>query len=119
MRLVLTSFTRSLVIAGLAGLIGMSAALSQTVQPSPADLRLVPQSDAQIKLSFAPIVKKVAPAVVNVYASRKVVQRRQVSPFMDDPFFRRFFGQPGGNDRPRQRVESSLDPASSFRVMVR
>jgi Do/DeqQ family serine protease len=108
MRLVLTSIMRPLVVAALAGVIGVSAAFAQSVQPSPADLRLVPQSDAQIKLSFAPIVKKVAPAVVNVYASRKVVQRRQVSPFMDDPFFRRFFGQPGGNDRPRQRVESSL-----------
>ena len=59
MRLVLTSITRPVVLAALAGLIGVSAALAQSVQPSPADLRLVPQSDAQIKLSFAPIVKKV------------------------------------------------------------
>ncbi|PVB60886.1 DegQ family serine endoprotease [Labrenzia sp. 011] len=94
----------------LTGLLGLwtAVAAAQTAQPSPADLRLVPQNEAQIRLSFAPIVKKVAPAVVNVYASRKVVQRRQVSPFFDDPFFRRFFGQQGGFDRPRQRVESSL-----------
>jgi len=96
------------VAAGTAAL-WIAAAAAQTAAPSPADLRLVPQNETQIKLSFAPIVKKVAPAVVNVYASRKVVQRRQVSPFFDDPFFRRFFGQQGGGfDRPRQRVESSL-----------
>ncbi|GAB4515444.1 MAG: Do family serine endopeptidase [Roseibium sp.] len=100
---------RVLILAGLAGLIGLSAVSAQTAQPSAGDLRLVPRDEAQIKLSFAPIVKAVAPAVVNVYASRKVVQRQQVSPFFDDPFFRRFFGQPGGGlSRPRQRVESSL-----------
>jgi len=100
---------RTLRTAFLAGLIGVTAVSAQTAQPSAADLRLVPQSDAQIKLSFAPIVKQVAPAVVNVYASRKVVRRQRVSPFFDDPFFRRFFGQPdGGFNRPRERVESSL-----------
>ncbi len=73
------------------------------------DLRLVPQSEAQIKLSFAPLVKQVAPAVVNVHVSRKVVQRQRVSPFFDDPFFRRFFGEPkGGIGAPRERVQSSL-----------
>ena len=115
MRLAQTGIMRTFILAGvlasLAGLIGQSATVAQTTETTTAALRLVPQSDAQIKLSFAPIVKKVAPAVVNVYASRKVVQqRRQVSPFFDDPFFRRFFGQPGGGgfDQPRQRVESSL-----------
>ncbi len=67
----------------------------------------VPQSAAQIKLSFAPIVKKVAPAVVNVYASRVVAQRR-ISPFFNDPFFRRFFGDQGDFGQPRQRVQRSL-----------
>ena len=47
--------------------------------------------------------------MVNVYASRKVVQRQRRSPFFDDPFFRRFFGQPNaGPNQPRERVESSL-----------
>lgn len=97
-----------ILLAALTGLLA-TASFAQTVDPSPADLRLVPQSEAQIKLSFAPVAKQVAPAVVNVYASRKVVQRQRVSPFFEDPFFRRFFGQPGaGNSRPRERVESSL-----------
>ncbi|MCX2722405.1 DegQ family serine endoprotease [Roseibium salinum] len=108
MRLAKTGTTGFLVRAALAGLIVLWSAAG-FAQTSSSDLRLVPQSEAQIKLSFAPIVKKVAPAVVNVYASRKVVQRQQISPFFDDPFFRRFFGQPGGGfGRPRERVESSL-----------
>ena len=72
--------------------------------PSLAE-RAVPANKQQIQLSFAPIVRKVAPAVVNIYTKR-VVQER-VSPFFDDPFFRRFFGDgaPGGT---RKRLENSL-----------
>ncbi|WP_297296807.1 DegQ family serine endoprotease [uncultured Methylovirgula sp.] len=59
----------------------------------------VPASAAEITLSFAPIVKKVAPAVVNVYASRTDTAPR--NPLFDDPIFRHFFGdsqeeRPGG-----------------------
>jgi Do/DeqQ family serine protease len=67
-----------------------------------AQERQVPASAAEVTLSFAPIVKRVAPAVVNVYASRTVEQR--VSPFFNDPFFRRFFGAGPS----RQRVQQSL-----------
>jgi Do/DeqQ family serine protease len=68
--------------------------------------RQVPESGAQVKLSFAPIVKRVAPAVVNVHASR-VVERR-ISPIFSDPFFRRFFGDRGGSGQRSQRIKRSL-----------
>ncbi|HSC61894.1 MAG TPA: Do family serine endopeptidase [Rhizomicrobium sp.] len=64
---------------------------------------IVPQSMMQMQLSFAPVVKKVAPAVVNVYA-RAVVQQ-QVNPMFADPMFQRFFGI---TPQMRQRVEQSL-----------
>jgi Do/DeqQ family serine protease len=63
--------------------------------------RQVPSSMGQLELSFAPVVKRVAPAVVNVYASHVVENN---NPFMADPFFRQFFG--GG--MPREQVERSL-----------
>ncbi|MDQ0436832.1 Do/DeqQ family serine protease [Kaistia dalseonensis] len=66
----------------------------------------MPQTEAQLRYSFAPLVKRVSPAVVNVYASRVVQQRR--SPFMDDPFFRQFFGGGGLDTAPRTRVQQSL-----------
>jgi len=65
---------------------------------------VVPESRAQVQLSFAPVVRKVAPAVVNVYATRKVEQQA-MSPLFDDPLFRQFFG---GGGAPRARMESSL-----------
>lgn len=69
----------------------------------------VPASREQMTLSFAPVVKQAAPAVVNIYTRRKVQVRENVSPFMNDPFFRQFFGdQPGFSGRTRERVVSSL-----------
>ena len=42
--------------------------------------------------SFAPIIKRVAPAVVNIAVRGTVAAPR--NPFFDDPGFRRFFGLP-------------------------
>jgi serine protease Do len=71
--------------------------------------KIVPDSRAAIQMSFAPVVKKVAPAVVNIYTKRVVTQR--LSPFMDDPFFRQFFGNAFQLNRggvTRDRVENAL-----------
>jgi Do/DeqQ family serine protease len=73
------------------------SALADSVQ------KVAPQSPAQVRLSFAPVVKKAAPAVVNVYASR--VETMPRNPLFDDPIFRRFFGGGGGED---QRVQKAL-----------
>ena len=58
----------------------------------------VPSSAGEIKLSFAPVVKKVASSVVNVFAARVIENK---FPMLDDPIFRRFFG--GGREQQRQR----------------
>jgi serine protease Do len=69
---------------------------------------VVPQSREEIRLSFAPVVQRVAPAVVNIYAKR-VVKQRALSPLFEDPFFKRFFGDRfGGFGQSRERVQNSL-----------
>jgi Do/DeqQ family serine protease len=73
------------------------------IGPAPAQDARVPSSPGEIKLSFAPVVKRVTPAVVNVYAARVVENR---VPLFDDPIFRRFFG--GGSGGPREQVQRSL-----------
>ncbi len=70
--------------------------------------RAVPASAAEITLSFAPVVKKARPAVVNVYAKKVVRARRRVPLLFDDPFFRRFFGDDLLLGPPRERVRNSL-----------
>jgi Do/DeqQ family serine protease len=79
--------------------------------PALAQDRRVPASPAELRLSYAPIVQRVQPAVVNVYAA-KMVQNH--NPFLDDPIFRRFFGLPGGQQEQMQRSLGSgvmVDPS--------
>ena len=63
----------------------------------------VPTTELEVKLSFAPVVKKTVPAVVNIYAKR-IVEAQQ-NAFANDPFFSDFFKNFG---QPTQRVQSSL-----------
>ena len=65
--------------------------------PLAAPNRAPPTDFTTMKMSFAPIVRRAAPAVVNVYSTRTV--RTQV-----DPFWALF----GGGSVPRDRVEGSL-----------
>ena len=58
----------------------------------------VPTSAAQIQLSFAPLVKEAAPAVVNIYA--KIMAQPRRTPLQSDPFFERFFRDPF-SEKPR------------------
>ena len=61
--------------------------------------RELPQSQAEVQLSFAPVVKQVTPAVVNVYATK--TEQGFESPFASDPFFSRFFGGDMFQSRPQ------------------
>jgi Do/DeqQ family serine protease len=90
--------------APLAAPLAALALLSLAVAPAPAQTRVVPDSQAEIQLSFAPVVKRASPAVVNVF-TRKVVERR-VSPFRGNPFFEQFFQ--GFGAPTRRRLENSL-----------
>ncbi len=80
--------------------------LVANLQPAVAEKRL-PRSQSEINMSYAALVKRAAPAVVNIYTRRVVKNVR--SPFFNDPFFRQFFGGNGYNFRgDRKRVENSL-----------
>jgi len=61
------------------------------------------------KDSFAPLVKKSGPAVVNIYTKRMVKERvRSANPFLNDPFFNQFFQMPMGGGMVQERMQSSL-----------
>ncbi|MCF8476485.1 MAG: DegQ family serine endoprotease [Pseudolabrys sp.] len=88
-RAVLPALLAALTLASVAG---------DPAQAQAPDRR-VPNA-LELRLSYAPVVQRVAPAVVNVYAA-KVVQNR--NPLFEDPIFRRFFGVPGGGGSQVQR----------------
>jgi Do/DeqQ family serine protease len=57
--------------------------------------------------SYADIVAKAAPAVVTIHSTMRVRQPQQY-PFMDDPFFRQFFGERGNQQAPTQPTREGL-----------
>jgi serine protease Do len=79
------------------------AAPPSTLPQSMAPQSVAPRSMGQVQLTFAPVVKRVTPAVVNVYT--KSVTQVQVNPLFSDPFFSQFFG---ATPEMRQRVQRSL-----------
>jgi Do/DeqQ family serine protease len=85
-------------VSALCAIVLSLSALSLSL--ASAQNRQVPTSPTELKLSYAPIVQRVQPAVVNVYAA-KTVQNR--NPLLDDPVFRRFFGGQGMQPEQMQR----------------
>jgi serine protease Do len=100
----------ALVVGGIAGAVttglrsGLAGKPAFTVQAASAD-------DVRIHETFAPIVRTVAPAIVNI-SSSKTVKAPDTSgePLLQDPFFKRFFGEqfPDLFRAPRERRERSL-----------
>jgi len=89
----------------LAAFVLVLLALLPLVPDASAQDRRVPTSPTELRLSYAPVVQRAAPAVVNVYAARTVANR---NPMFDDPIFRRFFGMPGMPGGPGEQVQRSL-----------
>ncbi|WP_120500621.1 trypsin-like peptidase domain-containing protein [Roseovarius sp. EL26] len=77
--------------------------LSMLLAPPALAETQVPKSQAEVSLSFVPVVKQAAPAVVNIYA--RIIHQGRRSPFQGDPFFEHFFK---GLSNPRPRIENSL-----------
>src|SRR5262245_66547993 len=99
--------------------VAVAAALFVLVAPAHAQQRVVPQDRTQIQLSFAPLVKTTAPAVVNIYTKRTV--RAATSPLLNDPFFRRFFGDqlPGQTERVQNSLGSGVIVDASGMIVTK
>jgi Do/DeqQ family serine protease len=87
-RLAKLAVSLNLVLGAVLALAGVQAT---------AQDRRPPASPAEVRLSFAPVVRQVSPAVVSISAARTVVNQ---NPLFDDPIFRHFFGGPGGPGGP-------------------
>ena len=97
------------IVPGLA----VCALVASVLAPVRADDVRVPSSVGEIRLSFAPVVKKVASSVVNVYAARVVENQ---FPMFDDPIFRRFFG--GGREQRQRSLGSGVIVGSGGLVVT-
>ncbi len=81
-----------------------SLVLGQTINN-----KTVPINRAQAQLSYAPLVRSAAPAVVNIYTA-KTVNVRRFAPLFNDPFFQQFFGGQIRRSQPglKKKVQNTL-----------
>jgi Do/DeqQ family serine protease len=108
----LRAFMKTAAVASAAGVLATVATLSlSTTAPAPlhADVPIsllaAPTASGQVP-SLAPMLKGVLPAVVNIAVVGKA-QPQQQNPLLNDPFFRRFFDVPEGQEQqqPQQREQ--------------
>ena len=88
----------------------LAAATVLLPQTAATQERVVPPSPEALRMSYAPIVKRVVPAVVTVSAAKTVENQ---NPLMADPFFRRFFGPQFGGRSEQKSLGSGVivDPS--------
>ncbi len=84
------------VIAGIAVML-----LRPSPEPNEGSATTVPASGAA---SYSEAVASAAPAVVNIFSQKRITEHSH--PYVDDPLFRKLFGNRLGV--PRQRLETSL-----------
>ena len=83
---------RALVLCGLLFAMAPASSFAQA-------LKKTPETKEQINFSYAPVVKRAAPAVVNVYVRQRVRQG------FSNPLLEQFFGRQFGQN---ERVQNSL-----------
>ncbi|HSE17567.1 MAG TPA: Do family serine endopeptidase [Pyrinomonadaceae bacterium] len=82
-------------------------ALESKANPNTSTAPVAPNPALMPVSSYADVVSKAQPAVVTIHAQTRVRQPQQY-PFMDDPFFRRFFGERAPQQAPNQPTREGL-----------
>jgi serine protease Do len=103
----------TLVAASIGG--GLIAAFAVANHTSNSPVYVTARADTAtrqvegLSSSFADIIEKASPSVVNIQSTRviKASEQQGQNPFSADPFFRQFFGG-NGNSRPRNERQSGL-----------
>jgi serine protease Do len=110
----LSRLTRTVILAGL-----IAPLSAQEVEKTKAPVTVDPapvSRQAGVITSFAPVVEKVSPSVVQISTTKNVSGRQRPRgrmPLFDDPFFRKHFGLPDA-DEDSQKEEDD-QPARSRR----
>ncbi len=107
-RTMISSIIAAGVLAGGISLFTVNASAVTFKESNSQELtRKMPEGEG-VLLSYYDAVKDAKKSVVNVFTQKTVKQKAQVNPFMNDPFFKEFFGGNLGNMAPKDRVERSL-----------
>ena len=104
--------TAALAVALLLGLGGFGIARANRIGSAnlPASVKLADANEGPSRTGFAPVVKKVLPAVVNISSSKVVKTPAYSNQLPNDPLFRQFFGNEFGRgfNVPHEQREQGL-----------
>ena len=101
------AITGALLLGGATATLALQPSFAQTAQNEPGAIQAsVPRAGAP--MSFADMVAKLQPAVVNISTRQTIVQQAQANPFSGTPFEGLFGGQGGGGGTPTRRQGTSL-----------
>lgn len=104
----ISSIAAAALLAGGVSIFAVNASAITFKETNSQELkRKMPEGDG-VLLSYHDAVKDAKKSVVNIFTQKTVKQNAQMNPFMNDPFFREFFGNGFGNAMPKERVERSL-----------
>jgi len=116
-------FTALLAVMGVSIVFGMiiggklNAPEVAFASPGSGSLQLTPAVSGSGSITdFADVVEDCLPAVVGVTSTARgdSPEGSSVHPFLDDPFFRRFFGEPEENQEPREAPQRRVGTGSGF-----
>ena len=112
----MAAFTAAMLLLAVAGVFLVSCSreapspkLTSAETPVQTAIQTPVARENRPAFTFAPVAKKVAPSVVNIYTARTVRASPQLARLFEDPIFRQYFGDAYGYGRvPRDRREQSL-----------
>ena len=78
----------------------LGGAQSVHIASSTVSLHEAPSSNTPMQGSYREAAKRAMPSVVNIFTSKEAKQAK--NPFMDDPFFKKFFGDRSGEQEEKQ-----------------
>jgi len=104
----ISSIAAAALLAGGVSIFAVNASAITFKESNSQDLkRKMPEGEG-VLLSYYDAVKDAKKCVVNIFTQKTVKQNAHTNPFMNDPFFKEFFGKNFNGAAPKDRVERSL-----------
>lgn len=108
------AITSALLLGGATATLALQPGTAQVAQNEPGAIQAVaPRAGAP--MSFADMVAKLQPAVVNISTKQSITVKQQANPFAGTPF-EGFFGMPGGGGGAQPRKQEGASLGSGFLI---
>ncbi len=109
------AITSALLLGGAAATLTLNPSDAQTAQNEPGAINAMSAPRAGAPMSFADMVARLSPAVVNISTTQRITVQQQANPFSGTPF-EQFFGGRGGGGGATPRTQEAQSLGSGFLI---